>query len=583
MASTTALLTGLSGLIANASRLEVIGNNIANVNTNAFKSSRTIFSSTFSKNFSLGTTPSGTSGGTNPGQVGLGVNVAATQRNFNSGSISPTGVNTDLAIAGNGFFVVLRGNEQFYTRAGAFRLNSLNEIVDSNGDRVQGFGTDANFNVIPGQVQSLSIPVGSLTIADATTNVNFAGNLNPDITGLPTQGSLLTFDQPFNDLTGSPLASASALLFNNLEDPSNPGVALFPSGGEPYTISISGAKKGEKTLPAISMTVDATTGTIQDFLNLLDNVYGIATGLTNPDGKTTGAAYDPVTGTVTVVGNAGSLNDLSLSATDVSFLDSAGATVANPLTVTKDAATGIADGQSVRTSFIMFDSLGSPLNVDLTLAFESADSAGTTWRYFLDSADKIDPLDASVSLGTGLLKFDTSGKLLTTGGVQMILPRVGTGAKNPNTVTLNFQSGDNSVTALVDSGSSLGSVFQDGTPIGTLTTFSVGEDGVISGGFSNGLSRSIGQLALATFTNASGLVESGDNLFRVGPNSGTPLITNPGEFGTGRIVGGALELSNVDLGQEFINMILTSTGYSASSRVITTADQLLQQLVQIVR
>ena len=106
MASTTALFTGLSGLISNSRRLDVIGNNIANVNTTAYKSNRMTFSPTFSRNFSLGTAPSDATGGTNPGQVGLGVSVSGTQRNFNNGAIGVTGVATDLAIEGDGFFIV---------------------------------------------------------------------------------------------------------------------------------------------------------------------------------------------------------------------------------------------------------------------------------------------------------------------------------------------------------------------------------------------------------------------------------------------------------------------------------------------
>ena len=124
-------------------------------------------------------------------------------------------------------------------------------------------------------------------------------------------------------------------------------------------------------------------------------------------------------------------------------------------------------------------------------------------------------------------------------------------------------------------------MFQDGSAIGTLSAFSIGEDGIISGSFTNGLSRTIGQIPLAKFANAPGLVDAGNNLFRIGPNSGTALITKPLQFGTGRLLGGALELSNVDLSQEFINMILTSTGYSASARVITVTDELIDQLIQI--
>ena len=111
----------------------------------------------------------------------------------------------------------------------------------------------------------------------------------------------------------------------------------------------------------------------------------------------------------------------------------------------------------------------------------------------------------------------------------------------------------------------------------------VSADGTITGTFSNGLTRTLGQVALATFTNPEGLVELGGSVYGTAPNSGEPLITTPLELGTGKIVGGALELSNVDLSQEFVNLILASTGYSAASRIITTTDQLMQQLLAIGR
>ncbi|MHC4785916.1 MAG: flagellar hook-basal body complex protein, partial [Planctomycetota bacterium] len=116
MASTTALFTALSGLAVNARRLDVIGNNIANVNTVAFKSNRLMLSPAFSRNFSLGSAPAANTGGTNPGQVGLGAVIAGTQRNFNDGSIAATGVATDVAIEGDGFFIVDAAGEQLYTR-----------------------------------------------------------------------------------------------------------------------------------------------------------------------------------------------------------------------------------------------------------------------------------------------------------------------------------------------------------------------------------------------------------------------------------------------------------------------------------
>ena len=146
-----------------------------------------------------------------------------------------------------------------------------------------------------------------------------------------------------------------------------------------------------------------------------------------------------------------------------------------------------------------------------------------------------------------------------------------------------FDDGTDAISALTDSQSTLAAIFQDGSPIGVLTSFSIGQTGVIEGSFSNGLTRSIGQIALAKFANPGGLVDIGNSQYRTGPNSGAALITEPLAFGTGRLIGGALELSNVDLSQEFINMILASTGYSAASRVISTTNELIDQLLILGR
>ena len=177
MALTSALFTGLTGLDVNQTRLNVVGNNIANVNTVAFKASRALFKPQFYVTDAAGSPPDAEFGGSNPSQRGLGATVASIEKNWTPGSIEPTGRNTDLAIDGQGFFVV-KGKEQFYTRDGSFNLNSKNQLVTSDGQFVQGFGVDDNENVIAGQLQNVTIPVGGLTKAAATTGVALSGNLN---------------------------------------------------------------------------------------------------------------------------------------------------------------------------------------------------------------------------------------------------------------------------------------------------------------------------------------------------------------------------------------------------------------------
>lgn len=580
MASTTALLTGLSGLIGNSRRLDVIGNNIANVNTTAFKSNRMLFAPTFSRTLSSGTSPGGTTGGTNPTQVGLGVSIAGTQRNFSNGAIAATGASTDLAIEGNGLFVVDRGGQQLYTRSGAFQLSAQRDLVTITGERVLGYGVDSDFSVVEGQRVPMNIPIGSLTLAEATRNVDFAGNLNAGGT-IPTRGSSTVFDQLFVTTAAAPMTGAS--LMSSLQDPAAaPGTALF-GGPFPYTYRLSGAQRGGATIPTAELGITAAT-TVTDFLNFLNQTLGVVPGITNPDGSISGAQID-VAGQVSVVGNTGSVNNLVIDNTDVTLLDSTGALMTPPRFTFTQGANG--NGESVRTSSTVFDSLGRAITVDVTMVMEASTASGTTWRYFVDSPDNVSTTSPGLNIASGMLEFDTSGRLITTNPVSVAVGRENTGAEHPLTFSLNFQSGSNSVTALASAnqsqGSTIAAVFQDGSELGVLAAFSVGGNGIITGAFSNGLTRTIGQMVMATFTNAEGLVDVGNNLFTVGPNSGTPLITIPQNFGAGRIVGGALEQSNVDLGQEFIDLVQTSTGYSASARVISMTDQLLQQLIALGR
>ncbi len=576
MASTIALFTGLTGLNVNARRLETIGNNIANVNSYGFKSTRMIFAPAASRDFTLGTVPGATTGGSNPGQVGLGVNLSGTQRNFNNGAISNTGINTDLAIEGDGFFIVSRNNEQFYTRAGAFQFNAENDLITTSGERLQGYAVDANFNLVTGQLVDINVPIGKQTIANATQNVRFSGNLKASGT-VATTGAALGFSAA-GIATGATLLTAVGA-----------GAYLATD-----TITVTGALRNGKAVPDATFTVTAAS-TVDDLFRFVRDALGIVQDGGYTAGDPTGAAepgsYTVAAGVVNLVGNLGLNNDITFTNSNLVTKDAAGVAKASPFTMNKTAA---ANGESVRTTYIVHDSLGTPIEVDLTMVLVAANSSGTYWRAFLHSPGDTDQalqleVGARVEPPLGpvpLLQFDNFGQLVSPTQVTMELDRTNTGADDPLTVNLQFAAGGDAVTAFSDTTtaqSSIAAVFEDGSRLGTLSTFSVGTNGVITGGFTNGLTRTIGQLALATFTNPEGLVDAGGSLFRVGPNSGNAVITEPLEFGTGRLIGGALELSNVDLSEEFINMILTSTGYSAASRVITTTDQLIQQLLTIGR
>ncbi len=566
MGLTTAMFTALSGLNANQFRIDTIGNNVANVNTTAFRGSRATFENQFSLTLSAGTAPGATGGGTNPSQIGLGTVLGSVQRNFQPGSIEPTGVPTDMAIEGEGFFISRTPTvDQGFTRDGTFALNADNTLVTADGYQVQGYGVDDDFNVIPAVLTDLEIPLGMLTSARATRGANLDGNLNANGT-VATQGTIL-YSQALEEGPGS--AATENTLLTNLYDPATPANPLFAVDD---VITLTSVRKGGRQVPETTLTVTATS-TLGDVLTFLQNAVGINQDANAPGtpGLRVSTAAPPTEGTIIIEGNAGEENALAI---ELSAIRSSNANFTTPFQFTEQQA---ANGESVFTSFIAYDSLGTPVQVNMTMTLEEKTNTGTTWRFYAESHDDT---DASPVLGdTGTLTFDNDGKLVAVTNEAIQIDRDNTGALDPLQITLDFST----VTSLTTLDSTLVMTTQDGYGTGSLTNFSVGTDGILTGTFSNGLTRQLGQVALATFTNPEGLVSGVNNLFYVGPNSGQPVITPPETLGAGRVVGGALELSNVDLTREFIGLMTASTGFSASGRVLSTSNELLNELLLIAR
>ena len=560
MGLTTAMYTGLSGLSVNQTRMNTIGNNIANVNTYGYKSTRTLFQTQFSHLLTAGNGPTETSGGVNPLQIGLGASVAATQKNHTSGSIEGTGVTSDMAIDGSGFFVLRRGaTETVYTRDGAFALDEDNRLVSVDGYAVQGFGVDENFNVISSVLTDLTIPLGTLTLAEPTSNVIMDGDLSASGT-IASQGSQHRSQAM---VSGSGAAATAATSLTDLRSASAAGTVLFAAGD---TITVSGIDQGDREVTTQTFVVGTDGSTLGDFASWLETAIGIQ----DIDGVPGDPGILIEGGAIVMNSNAGEQNGLTISATDIT---SDNGVTAIPFTFTE---TQEANGSGLRTSFTVYDSLGTPVVLNMTLAMEEKSSTGNTWRFYIE-----DPSASGSSRvrGTGTVTFDTVGNFRSATGTQVGVDRSGSGALSPLTFDLDFTGihgfSTQSSNVIMDS--------QDGFPPGTLTSYSVGTDGSLNGAFSNGMTQVLGQVALASIPNAAGLLSESDNLYTLGPNSGDPTITAPGEFGAGVIQGSSLELSNVDLSGEFIGLISCSTGFQAASRVISTSSDMLDQLLLIIR
>lgn len=568
MGLTTSLYTALTGLNANSMAINIAGNNIANANTTAFKSSRPDFDTQILQNFGDGTSPTAERGGTNPTQIGLGTRLAGTTRNLNNGTLMLTGVSTDMSIEGGSFFVLDINGSRAYTRDGSFKIDTDQKLVNANGGRVQGYGIDGDFNVVEGILNDISIPLGTLTIAEMTKNIRFGGNLNAAGV-VATQGSILQSQAFYSDAGATTEAQAADLLtgiFNGA------GQQLFTNGD---IITITGATKGGATLPDATFQIgaanttesDANGTTLQDFMNFMQDMLGIDTSVSG--------GVSLVGGQIVIEGNTGEINAIDLEADNIVVNKTTSPSL--PFSIT---ATQAANGESVRTTFVAYDSLGSEMVVDLSLVMESKGASGSVWRFYVQSADDS---DLNRVLGNGTVSFDTNGRFISESDTTVTIDRDGTGALSPQQLTIHFNAPAQATSALADATSRIAATQQDGTAIGTLVDFNVSENGIINGVFSNGLLRNLGQVVLAKFVNPDGLIESSGNIFRETASSGSAALVAPGTGGAGRVIGQALELSNVDLSQEFITLITATTGFTANSRVFTTSDRLIQELLSSLR
>ncbi|MFT3786073.1 MAG: flagellar hook-basal body complex protein [Tepidisphaeraceae bacterium] len=595
MALTSTLYTGLSGMTVNQSRLNVIGNNIANANTTAFKSSRALFRPQFYVTDSSGGPPSADFGGTNPSQRGLGATVASIQRNFSGGPIESTGQKDDLAIDGDGFFVV-KDSKTSYTRDGSFTVNKAGDLVTSKGEYVQGYAVDGQFNLQNGTLSNLNIPIGELTIAEATTKATLQGNLKSN--GDVASSASKLWSEPLTTSGGTTPDGSTPLI--NLRTSNSPATALFADGDK---LTLNSKRGGEyirsEAAGPMTYNIDAST-TLDDLNAFFQQTMGIDTtaetiaaapaGYTPGVSVVAGGASDPANSArLQIIGNAGLINSLDLGTNDFNVVNGSG--TKSPFAITLAEGEEAAPvGEGTKTLMKAYDSLGNPIDVNLYTSMESQDSNGTTFRFWAYSNDDTGTgtsftpgVTTGGTLGTGTITFDTKGKYLASTGTQIRIDREGTGAATPLRIDLDPSAMTGMSQAEGGPASTLRVSEQDGFATGTLEDYSIGADGVITGSFSNSLSRPLGQIALATFDNPQGLIDDGANNFKAGGNSGDPFVVAPTTFASGSIRSGSLEQSNVDLSKEFIDMIVTSTGFSASSRVITTANQLMNELLQTSR
>jgi flagellar hook protein FlgE len=565
MGLSSALNTSVNGLNLTETAIDVIGNNIANAGTNGFKASRTLFSTQLAQTLSVGSAANGSNGGTNPRQIGLGALNSAIQVDFSQGNITNSTSPSDMAIQGDGFFVVSSNGATSYTRNGNFTLNSNDILTNSDGSELQGYGINKDFQLVTSSVQPIKVPLGTMQVAAATTQASIKGALFSSGT-VATQGSLLD-SAALVDGSGNPITSST--LLSDVRLASAPATTEFAAG---QTLNLTPQEAGSN-LDTQKLNVTATT-TVGDLLTSLTKAMGLQTTGTPPipvdaDGIPVGATVT-AGGQIQIKGNRGTANDVAMP---VGSITGPGGAVDLGFVSLQQA-----NGESTTTTYQVYDSLGQAVNVRMTAVLESVAPNLTTFRYYVQNPDVA---SGQVAVGNSILTFDGNGNLTGSPNNTFAFDRSTTAATSPQQVTLDF-SGVSGISTS-SAGSTLSLASQDGSAPGTLTNFVIDQTGTVNGVFDNGLIKPLGQIVLARFSNPDGLLQSGNNNFTAGVASGLPVLATPGSFGAGTVRAGAIELSNTDVGKSLVDLIVASTNYQGNTRVLTSVNQLVDQLLQIGR
>jgi len=622
-------------------KLNAVSNNIANANTNGFKRGRVTFEDTLSQTIRGAARAHGDFGGTNPLQIGLGVGTASIDTIFEQGSLESTGQMTDLALQGEGFFILSDGANTFYTRAGAFQVDGDGWLLGQSGAyHVQGIVADAEGD-LPDvtNLNNLRLPLAEKTEARATTRVDLQCNLNADATG-----ATVSFDSAQTGTTGITQISGTAAdgiggtheLTITGENATRSRVTGSNGTGVPLDTALTLAELGITDISDLAVSVDngepvlivgfTADSTVNELLNALNsqtsgvsfsllegelNVvrerYGDGTlynvELTQGD---TADLLQVIAGAALLRADSGTASTLAATDTFTAWDGTVFAPVAVELGasnagegritnllnlgdggITASAAGGLTAGTATfttartehTTAIDVYDSQGERH----TLMINFVRSAVTNrWIFELGIGEPA----VGMSGGRGYVSFNSEDgslqELVYDGGATGFTFNPGNGELE--TVTLNPGTPGlfDGITQTTSPTTTV-AASQDGYPPGRLDSIAIDEEGIINGTYSNGVTQVLAQVILAQFTNEQGLEKTGDSLFRQSGASGTARLGKAGINYDTSVFAGHLERSNVDVANEFAEMIIAQRGFQANARVITTSDDILQEAIMLKR
>lgn len=538
----SSIWSSLSGVRTHQFMLDVIGNNLANSNTIAFKASRVTFSEMMSQTLTPAASPTSNLGGRNPVQVGMGVSVGAVTRDFSQGSLRETGNPLDLTMDGEGFMVVHNGSDTVFTRSSTFGVDANNYLADS----VTGY------RLLNLDNEPIRIPYDVQIPAKMTGSIEFTGNLSADASVPATEVLAMV-----NGLQagGAPVVAATEL--NSVDS-----IGSAYTDGD--TIEITGTRADGSTLTPATFTYGAANDgtTVGDLVAAIDNAFGAeATCSLDADGKLVLTAADSGDASFSLNLTNGGANGISWSEHSW-FVETDGK-----------------DGGMRKSSMVTYDSRGQAHII--TFAFTRVGER--EWDLVAELGDSGGTLTKDTVQG---IRFNTDGSFNSVsnqdGDAQQIIIDFGSAA-DQQVVTLDFgAAGEFDGLTMFGGNSSAAASSQEGYAAGTLKSVSFGQDGIIEGIYTNGQLRELAQILIATFDNPEGLDSLGSGVWAATVNSGGAILGTAMSGRAGALASAVLEGSNVESAEELTNLIVAQNGFQLSARAMSVGNRIIQELVNII-
>ena len=549
------LFSGVSGLKVHQTRMDVIGNNIANINTIGFKSSRATFSDVFSQLQRGAAAPTDNRGGVNPRQIGLGVDVESIDLIFSDASPQQTGRNTDLALSGNGLFVLKAGNQEYYTRNGSFAFDEQGYyVMPGNGMRVQGWNASddgiINTNAVATDVV---VPVGKTMEAIATDQINYQGNLNKETLTIKSIQATETVggdETLVETLDGTTITSVNV-------DSANVMSATITLSDDSQVHVTSGYYEVGKSIPVTTLaTIYDSLGGKHQVTILIDK------DPVSTDANLTDAAAMETVRTGYTYTAGGVTYPVTRNGNTYTYVDNNGKTQ----TVAEADVTSVQVYDNRWRAYIApGQGLKGPADASFTNSFTHVEADGSSVVGTMNNIN--------------FLYFNDTGQFISNGQAQLGAVSFeysnGNGAAEQQ-ADITFES----LTQYANNTTSFPST--NGNTSGVLQSLAIDQSGIVTGTYTNGLQRAEAQIAVAQFSNSAGLAKIGTTIYQESNNSGEANVKTVSDFGL-TVLSSALEMSNVDLANEFADMIITQRGFQANSKMTTVSDEMLETLINMKR